>query len=178
MRRSGMHNAALGMVLAIGGCSAPPLATDRQESAMQLTSSAFEEGGSIPIEYTCDGEDVSPPLAWTGAPEGAGGFALIVEDPDAGNFVHWVLTGIPGAATELAAGAGDQIGTPGRNDFGRSGWGGPCPPSGEHRYTFTLHALSEPIEVGDGASAGDVRSAMRGLILGEATLTGRYARGR
>lgn len=144
---------------------------------MRLTSPAFAEGEPIPSEHTCDGEDRSPPLAWSEAPADTAGFALIVEDPDARNFVHWVLTGMPGDATELPAGAGDEVGEPGRNGFGRTGWGGPCPPSGEHRYAFTLYALSEAIEVGDGASADDVRSAMEGFILAESRLTGRYARG-
>ena len=99
---------------------------------MQLTSEAFAEAGSIPAEHTCDGADTSPPLALNDAPEDTDSFALIVDDPDAGGFVHWVLTGIPGDVRELPAGVGDTIGTPGPNDFGRTGWGGPCPPSGEH----------------------------------------------
>lgn len=144
---------------------------------MHLTSPAFADGEPIPSEHTCDGDDRSPPLAWSDAPDGVAELALIVEDPDAGNFVHWVLTGIPADATELADGAGDQVGRPGRNDFGRTGWGGPCPPSGQHRYAFTLYALSAPLDVRDGATADDVRSAMSGLILAETGLTGRYARG-
>jgi len=101
---------------------------------------------------------------------------LIVEDPDAGNFVHWVLTDIPAAIDDIPAAQGDRIGRPGRNSFGAAGWGGPCPPSGEHRYVFTLYAVSRTIAVGDGASAADARAAMIGHILGEARLTGRYAR--
>jgi hypothetical protein len=176
VRSVGTRGAAIGLILVIAGCSAASSASPGEESAMRLTSATFAEGEPIPSEHTCDGADRSPPIAWSEAPADAAAFALIVEDPDAGNFVHWVLTGIPAGATELDAGVGDGVGQPGRNDFGRSGWGGPCPPSGEHRYAFTLYALSEPIEVGDSASAVDVRSAMSGFILAEARLTGRYAR--
>ncbi len=175
--RAGTGAAAIGLVLVIGGCSATPITSPAGESAMRLTSPAFADGEPIPSEHTCDGEDVSPPLAWTDAPDGTEAFALLVEDPDAGNFVHWILTDIPGDTTELPEGQGDRIGRPGPNGFGALGWGGPCPPSGEHRYVFTLVALSEAIGVGDEASASDVRAAMEGKVLAETQLTGRYARG-
>ena len=145
---------------------------------MQLTSDAFAEAGAIPPEHTCDGADTSPPLAWSGVPDGTAEFALLVEDPDAGGFVHWVLSGIPGDRRELAAGEGDGVGLPGRNDFRRTGWGGPCPPSGEHRYVFTLIALDAPLDLGDGATARDVRAAADESGLGEAQLTGVYTRRR
>ena len=141
---------------------------------MELTSTSFAEGGSIPTEHTCDGADTSPPLAWSGVPDGTESFALIVDDPDAGGFVHWVLTGIPGDTRDLPAGEGDAIGTPGPTSFGRTGWGGPCPPSGEHRYVFTLYALAEPVP--DASSADAVRSHAEGAALGRATLTGVYSR--
>ena len=177
MRWPGTSTAALSILLAIGGgCSSPPSASEPEETDMQLTSSAFEEGGRIPAEHSCDGEDVSPPLVWSDAPEGTEAFVLIVEDPDARDFVHWVLTDIPADTTEIPAGQGDRIGRPGQNSFGAAGWGGPCPPSGEHRYMFTLYAVSQAVAVGDGASAADAREAMSGHILGEARLTGRYAR--
>lgn len=144
---------------------------------MRLTSPAFADGGAIPSKHTCDGEDVSPPLAWSDAPDATQAYVLVVEDPDARNFVHWLLTDIPADTTELPEGQGDRIGRPGPNDFRTTGWGGPCPPSGEHRYVFTLYAVSEPIGIGDGASVRDARSAMEGRVLAEATLTGRYARG-
>lgn len=143
---------------------------------MRLTSTAFEEGGSIPPRHTCDGEDVSPPLAWGGVPDGTAAFAIVVEDPDARGFVHWVLIDVPGDVRAL--GEGDQAGTPGRNDFRRNGWGGPCPPSGEHRYTFTLSALSEPLGLPEGTDASAVRSRMEGRVLATATLTGVYRRDR
>jgi Raf kinase inhibitor-like YbhB/YbcL family protein len=172
-----MRTAAVGLMLVIGGCASSPIASPPRETAMRLTSAAFEDGGIIPAEHTCDGEDLSPPLAWTAPPDGTEAFALVVEDPDAGGFVHWVLTNIPGETTELPAAQGDRIGRPGPNGFGAPGWGGPCPPSGEHEYVFTLYALSDALTDGDQASASDVRAAMEGNVLAEARLTGRYQRG-
>jgi Raf kinase inhibitor-like YbhB/YbcL family protein len=101
---------------------------------------------------------------------------LLVEDPDADGFIHWQLTDIPGDARELPEGAGDAVGMPGRNDFGRTGWAGPCPPSGEHRYVFTLYALSEPVQVHADATADEVREATAPRRIGEGRLTGVYAR--
>ncbi len=144
---------------------------------MLLTSSAFDEGGSIPLAHTCDGEDMSPPLAWSEVPDGVAAFALVVSDADAGGFVHWVLTDIPGDARELPAGQGDAIGAPGPNDFGRTGWGGPCPPSGEHRYEFSLWALQEPLGT-EPTSVDEVREMAARLAAGTATLTGVYGRDR
>jgi Raf kinase inhibitor-like YbhB/YbcL family protein len=139
---------------------------------MDLTSSAFTDGGAIPAEHTCDGADTSPPLAWTDVPDGVEAFALVVTDPDAGGFVHWVLADIPGDVRELPAGEGDAIGVPGANGFGDTGWGGPCPPSGEHRYEFRLYALSERIGL-DQPTADDVRAA---APLDTSELLGVYAR--
>jgi hypothetical protein len=141
-----------------------------------LTSPAFGEGESIPIRFSCDGDGVSPPLAWEGAPADAAAFALLVTDPDAGGFVHWVLSDIPADAGELPEGEGDTIGTPGRNSGGGTGWTGPCPPSGEHRYEFRLYALSEPLGLGEGASADDLRAAVSDHAIGQGMLTGVYAR--
>jgi Raf kinase inhibitor-like YbhB/YbcL family protein len=145
---------------------------------MQLTSSAFDDGGRIPARATCDGENLSPPLAWSEVPDGAAAFVLLVEDPDAGGFIHWQLTDIPGDARELPEGAGDAIGMPGRNDFGLTGWGGPCPPSGEHRYVFTLYALSEPVQIDADATADQVREAIAPRQIGQGRLTGMYSRKR
>ncbi len=141
---------------------------------MQLASEAFGEGGTIPVSHTCDGDNLSPPLAWSEVPDGAAAFVLVVDDPDAGGFIHWLLTDIPGDSRELPEGAGDAIGMPGRNDFGLTGWGGPCPPSGEHRYVFTLYALSEPIQIEADASARAVRDAIAHRLIGEARLTAVY----
>jgi len=156
----------------------------RMEATMapefRLTSPAFGEGEPISREYTCDGADVSPPLAWTEAPPGTAALVLIVDDPDARGFVHWVVVDLPGtSAGSLPRGASRTPAVPqeGRNDFGRVGWGGPCPPSGRHRYVFTLYALSAPLRLPGAPDAATVRRAMEGRILGTARLTGTYRRG-
>ena len=141
-----------------------------------LRSEAFEEGGSIPGRFTCDGDDVSPPLSWSDPPAGTAGFVLVVDDPDASNFVHWILANIPADVRSLAEGRGDEIGVAGRNNFGRVGWGGPCPPSGEHRYRFKLYAIPELLDVVRGASPPTVITAMHGRVLGQGQLTAGYRR--
>lgn len=175
---SGTPVAALAFVLALAGCIGQAGPTAEGTLTMQLTSPAFDDGDPIPAQYTCDGGDLSPPLAWDDVPEGTAAFVLLVEDPDAGGFVHWLLADVPGDARELPEGEGDGIGMPGRNDFGRTGWAGPCPPSGEHRYVFTLYALSEPIQVDPDSRAGEVRETIAPLAVGEGRLTGVYARQR
>ena len=160
--------AAVLIVALLAACSNPEVTT------MQLTSGSFDDGGAIPSRYTCDGADISPPLAWSDVPDGTEAFALIVDDPDARGFAHWLLTDIPGDVRELAEGEGDSVGTPGPNDFGRTGWGGPCPPSGAHRYVFTLYALPGPIP--DATNADAVRSGAEESALGRATLTAVYTR--
>jgi Raf kinase inhibitor-like YbhB/YbcL family protein len=155
----------------LGACAEEPDMAD----AITVTSTAFDEGGAIPARYGCDGEDVSPPLAWEGAPDGTMAFALILDDPDAGGFVHWIVADIPASSPSAAEGASPGI--DGRNDFGRRGYGGPCPPSGTHRYVVTIYALSEPLSVEPGFSAGELRSAMEGRILATGRLTGTYRRG-
>jgi Raf kinase inhibitor-like YbhB/YbcL family protein len=171
----------IGVVVGIGlaactAASSQEASTMAGIANMTLTSPAFENGGPIPATYTCDGEDRSPPLRWEGVPDGTQAFALIVTDPDAGGFVHWLLTDIPGDRRELPEGEGDAIGVPGPMSFGRTGWGGPCPPGGEHRYTFTLYALSEALGLGGSADAAAVRSTAEELTLGVGELTGVYAR--
>ena len=149
--------------------------------AFTLTSPSFEAGGAIPRRFTCDGADLSPALAWEGAPATAAAFALIVDDPDARGFVHWVAYNLAGSvAGRLAEGAAAAPGAPaqGRNDFGRIGYGGPCPPSGTHRYVFTLLALARPLSLPGGPSAAQVRSAAREVTIGEAVLGGTYTRRR
>jgi hypothetical protein len=144
-----------------------------------LTSPAFAEGADIPRRHTCDGENRSPRLTWRDPPAGARSFALIVDDPDApsGTFTHWVLFNVPGGSTELPEAA--TVGRSGRNDFGKSGYGGPCPPKGHgpHRYFFKLSALDvDALKLGDGASRAQLEAAMQGHILGTAQLVGRYKR--
>ncbi len=151
---------------------------------LNLSSSAFQPGGAIPQKFTCDGADVSPALAWTGAPTATQSFALIADDPDApvGTWVHWVLFDLPGAAHDLpeAVPKQDQLANDarqGRNDFGKIGYGGPCPPRGPvHRYFFKLYALDAKLNLKPGAAKSDVEQAMKGHILAQAELIGRYAR--
>ena len=145
----------------------------------RLTSSNFKDGGIISIKYTCQGEDVSPPLAWAEAPAGTQALALIMEDRDAPNgvFTHWVIFNLPPGSFnlteaipqqgELADGARQ-----GRNDFGETGYGGPCPTDdSSHRYQFTLYALDQPLQLAGGVSRERVEAAMSGHILGQARLT-------
>jgi Raf kinase inhibitor-like YbhB/YbcL family protein len=152
--------------------------------AMILRSAAFGEGSAIPEEYTCDGSDRSPPLTWSSVPEKTRSFALVCTDPDAphGTFHHWAVFDIPASAKELAAGSGDADARgmlQARNDFGKRGYGGPCPPRGHdrHRYRFQLLALSAvTLALPDGCDCRAVASAARDHILAEAVLTGTYTR--
>jgi len=178
----------LSLVLLCAACSgsavAPAPASQSGEepdmAGFVLESPSFVEGGPIPIRHSCDGQDVSPALVWEGAPASTAALALIVDDPDARGFIHWVVYNIAGGPTGgLPEGAGSAVVPPqGRNDFGRAGWGGPCPPSGTHRYRFTLYALSVPLTLSGTPSAGDVRGALARVLLGHTTLTGTYTRRR
>lgn len=155
----------------------------------QLTSSAFADGQGIPRVHTCDGDDVSPPLAWTGIPEGTESLVLIVDDPDAPDpaapkmtWVHWVLYNLPPSATVLRGGVTRTELPPGtkegRNDWKRTGYGGPCPPIGTHRYFHKLYALDVRLpNLGDATKAA-VEQAMVGHVLATAQLVGTYARSR
>ncbi len=151
---------------------------------MQLTSGAFQPDQPIPTRYTCDGESVSPPLSWSDVPSAIGAFALIVDDPDApgGVFTHWVVVDLPAGTSALpegvpATGRLDNGAVQGRNDFGREGYGPPCPPRGSpHHYRFTLYALDAPLGLQPGASKQQVLDAMQGHIRAEGRLVGTYQR--
>jgi len=152
--------------------------TGSATATLTLGSLAFGDREQMPRKFSCDGAGVSPPLSWSGAPDGTRSFALIVEDPDAGGFVHWAVAGIPGDGQRLdedASGSGELV--EGRNSFGKTGWGGPCPPSGEHRYAFMLYALSQEPPLQPGFDARALREAMSGIVLAQGELIGRYARG-
>ena len=142
----------------------------------ELSSTAFTDGGPIPSRHTCDGEDISPPLQWSAPPDGTAELALVMDDPNAGGFVHWVVVGLRPTATGLDEGSLPTGAREGRNDFGGLGYCGPCPPSGEHRYVFTLYALSQPLAVSDTPTAAEVRAAARGVTIFEASLSGTYTR--
>jgi Raf kinase inhibitor-like YbhB/YbcL family protein len=152
---------------------------------MKLFTSAFSEGALIPAKYTCDGEDVSPPLEWSDVPPDAVALALVVDDPDAprGVFVHWLLFDIPATEHGLTEGIGITApeaggGRQGRNGFGKLGYGGPCPPSGTHRYYFRLFALDGPLNLRSGVGRDDVETAIRARrIVAQSQLMGRYQRG-
>jgi Raf kinase inhibitor-like YbhB/YbcL family protein len=154
-----------------------------KQMAITITSPAFSEGDMIPRQYTCDGEDISPPLAWTGVPEGTKTLALICDDPDApvGTWVHWVIFNIPpkteGLAANIAPKGTIEIGAKhGTNDFRKLGYGGPCPPGGTHRYFFKLYALDAETALDPGVTKAQLLKAMEGHILAEGQLMGRYKR--
>jgi len=188
--------------LTIPGCgrgdSLP--ADDPGRLTIALRSPAFSDGGMIPAAYTCDGSDRSPPLEWTGVPDSARTLALICDDPDApmGTFSHWVVVNVQPAVQALKEGvpaepvvpaatvtttmetAGDTnpkaLAEQGTNGFGKIGYGGPCPPSGTHRYIFRLYALDTRLNLTTSATRADVLKAIPGHILAEGRLEGRYAR--
>jgi hypothetical protein len=152
--------------------------------AFELKSSAFDAGASIPRRHTCDGDDVSPPLAWSEPPAGTKALALVCDDPDApaGTWVHWVLWGVPPGTRALPEGVKPAPTLPdgsrqGRNDFRKTGWGGPCPPPGKpHRYVFHLYAVDRAIDVAPGATKAELLATLEGHTLATAELTGRYGR--
>jgi len=151
---------------------------------IQLASTAFANGQSIPQKYTCDGDDISPPLTWTGAPAGVKTFALITDDPDApaGIWVHWVIYNLPPDATGLTEDTPKSDSLPngakqGVNDFKNVGYGGPCPPPGKaHRYFFKLYALDTTLDLPSGATKADLLKAMDGHVLAQGQLMGTYQR--
>ncbi len=171
------------VVLSVG-CEYRERPLKEGEMALTVSSSAFQEGDKIPAKYTCEGQDVSPPLAWSEPPAGTRSLALIVDDPDApgGVFTHWLLFNIPPDSRELPEAVPTQAelasgALQGKTDFGRTGYGGPCPPPGRpHRYQFTLYALDQPLDLEGGASKKQLLSAMEGHILTQGQLTGTYQR--
>lgn len=144
---------------------------------MKITSSAFQEGASIPSKFTCDGADTSPPLQIAEVPAGAKSLALIVDDPDApsGLFTHWMVWNISPQTNAIAEGSTPK-GVHGANDFGKSGYGGPCPPSGTHRYYFKIFALDRELDLPSGAKRSQLDAAMKGHVVGQGELMGRYSR--
>jgi Raf kinase inhibitor-like YbhB/YbcL family protein len=160
---------------------------DRGVPGMQVTSRAFNEGGTIPTQFSGDGKDVSPPLSWSGAPPTTRSFALICDDPDAPRaqpWVHWVLFNLPADKHELQEGIAPAESLPdgaqqGQNDFGKTGYGGPAPPPGKpHRYYFKIYALDTRLDLQPGATRQQVEKAMKGHILARGELMGTYGRPR
>ena len=150
-------------------------------ATMQLRSPAFNDHAPIPSRYSlAEGDNLSPPLEWSGVPEGTAELAVLCEDPDApgGTFVHWVLAGLDPSTTGLAEGETPAGAVEGPNDYGGTGYGGPRPPVGDeaHRYFFRVYAASEPLGLRPGASADDLRRALEGKELAQGTLVGLYQR--
>ena len=176
-----------GALLLVAGLTACGGQGDRTDAAappsvaasITVTSPAFAQGAAIPGEFTCRGAGTSPPLSWTGLPAGTRSVALVVEDPDApsGTFVHWVLTGLPPQQHDLPAGTVPDGAVEARNSSGGVGWTPPCPPSGTHRYRFTVHALDRPVDVPRGADPDYAIRAVRGASVAWGTLTGTVAAG-
>lgn len=163
-----------------------PAAPSEQEASttqFELTSAAFAPGEPIPIEYTCDGDDISPRLEWRDPPQNTQSFAVIADDPDApaGTWVHWVLYDLPAEARSLPEAVprdGDLAdgSQHGNNSWKRLGYGGPCPPGGTHRYFFELYALDAVLDLGAGANKEELLQAMEGHILAQTELMGTYSR--
>ncbi len=146
--------------------------------SLQLTSSAFAKGGAIPAKYTCDGEDVNPPLAIDRVPAGTKSLALIVDDPDApvGLWVHWVLWNIHPQIRQITEKSVPAGAVQGKNSWGRTSYGGPCPPSGTHRYFFKLYALDTILKLGSGTTKAELERTMEGHVIGKGELMGTYRR--
>lgn len=202
----GRRGPAWAVAVVLAGCAAgcgrnepEPARGGPARAGIAIRSAAFEEGATIPGEFTCDGADRSPPLEWSDAPGSARELALLVDDPDApgGTFTHWVVVGLPPGIKALKPGvpAGDNLpadsligadgaapgktARQGKNDFGKVGYGGPCPPGGTHRYRFRLFALDASVPTGESApTRADLVKAMEGHIMAEGTLTGKYTRSR
>ena len=152
--------------------------TQEKESGMKIESSSFSQNSLIPAKYTCDGENINPPLRVTGVPEGTTSLALIVDDPDAvnGTWTHWTVWNISPDTTEIEEGTIPLDGIEGDTSFGEPGYGGPCPPSGEHRYFFKLYALNTMLDLESGASRAELEKAMEGHVDDTAQLVGLYSR--
>lgn len=165
----------------LGKYAKPELSTSfLMEKTFYLSSPAFDEGGTIPEQYTCEAEDISPPLVITGTPTGAASLALVMDDPDApvGVWDHWILYNIPPQTTEILEGAIPIGAVIGKNSWGRNDYGGPCPPDAEHRYVFALYALDTVLKLDPEVGKDELREAMEGHVLAQTQLMGRYDRPR
>lgn len=153
---------------------------EEKKMFFKLLSSSFEPNQEIPVQFTCDSDNISPALHWSGVPQKTQSFALIVDDPDApkevGVFVHWVIANIPATVHELQEDANISSFIAGATSFGTKKYGGPCPPSGTHRYFFKLYALDTILKVSEGVTKEELLTAMHGHILGQAELMGTYKR--
>jgi Raf kinase inhibitor-like YbhB/YbcL family protein len=180
--RAALRAATCGVLLLViagcGGGDKPSEPLPAGPASIELSSPAFREGGTIPTRFTCSGDAVSPPLRWSGVPDRARELTLLVEDPDAGRFVHWTLLKIPPSVDHLAPGSTPPGTVATKNGAGDTGWAGPCPPEGDppHRYVFALYATDAPLGLGQDASPDDVRAALKEHALARGTLTARFGR--
>jgi Raf kinase inhibitor-like YbhB/YbcL family protein len=195
-RESAMRRFSIGvaiLLVILPACGRRPstesiLPSDPKVSTIRLQSPAFTDCGTIPKVYTCDGKDVSPPLTWSGVHESARSLALVCEDPDApsGTWTHWVIFDLPASVKELSEGVEAQervkmtpsgeTAIQGKNDFKKTGYGGPCPPSGAHRYFFRIYALDIELSLGTTTTRPDLLRSIKGHVLAEGQLMGRYSR--
>lgn len=181
-KRTHVFLAALSLALVAAGCSQDEPTAKLSEMTMQITSTAFADGQPIPEKYTGHGDDVSPPLQWSGAPPQTKSFAIICEDPDApsGTFTHWVIFNLPATTTSLPENVAKTGSLPdgskqGQNSFGNTGYNGPAPPPGKtHHYIFTVYALDATLTLNAGVSENDLESAIPGHQLAQGQLTGTY----
>jgi Raf kinase inhibitor-like YbhB/YbcL family protein len=171
-----MRNAIVLGAVAIGLATAIGAGGEK----MRIKTTAFQEGGNIPSKFTCDGADANPPLRFEGVPAEAKSLALIVDDPDApgGLFTHWLVWNIDPKTTAVEENGAPSNSVQGKNDFGKSGYGGPCPPSGTHRYFFKIFALDRQLDLAAGSKRAQLDAQMRGHIIAQGELMGRYSRGR
>ncbi len=160
-----------------------PALQSTRSSNMFVTSSAFKSNENIPSRYTCDGEDISPPLAWGDVPEGVESFVLIVDDPDApaGTWTHWTVWNIPASVREILENVRPEViktmgAVEGVTSFGKTGWGGPCPPSGVHRYFFKLYALDTTLSLSPQTSVQELARALDGHVVASVQMIGKYQR--
>jgi Raf kinase inhibitor-like YbhB/YbcL family protein len=165
-------------IILLISCSSVIAKGGKKMSDLKITSPAFASNGYIPARYTCDGTDISPPLEIGNIPAEAKSLTLIVDDPDApvGMWVHWVVWNIDPATREIAEDSVPHAATQGKNDWKRNGYGGPCPPSGVHRYFFKLYALDTKLNLGAGTTKSNLEKAMEGHILAKSELIGLYKR--
>jgi Raf kinase inhibitor-like YbhB/YbcL family protein len=161
------------VLVALAGCGGDEEPAVEAPPSIQVRSAAFDAGGAIPVKYTCEGDDVPPPLTWAKVPSSAKALALLMDDPDAGRYTHWVVFNMSPQAT------GVDGGEEGENSFGDVGYGGPCPPEGDdpHRYVFAVYALRNRLELKQGAKPDDVRDAITEQAIARGRLIGTFKRG-
>jgi Raf kinase inhibitor-like YbhB/YbcL family protein len=176
--RGALCTGAAVLLAGCGGGDKPSEPLPKAPAAMNLTSAAFQDGGTIPTRFTCSGRDFSPPLRWSELPRGTRAFAVLMQDVDADRFLHWGVLDIPAALRRLAEGPVPPEAVETKNSFGDAGWGGPCPPEGDkpHHYVFAVYALNQTLGLDSGASPDDVQNAVADHAIGRGTLKGLFGR--